>query len=331
MSNQRSGTAHATGDMKYHKFFPPGLLTWRELAAKAGHEFVEDNLMSKAAEMSYYFLLAIFPFLFILTTVLGFMAGPGSAVLTAIEEYVRQVVPSSGYGLVIQTLHQVQTSAGAGKLSFGIIGTLWAASMGVSSIMDGLNRAYGVKEERPWWKIQLLAIALTLILGTFIVLALLLVLYGERLFGYAATRIGVFRAYSAVWSIGQWVLIVIMVWFALAFIYRFAPDLRKNRWAHVTGGAVVGTVLWIGVSLGLRFYLHFFNTYQATYGSLGAVIILLLWFYLSGIAILVGGEVNSEMENAQAAAGDGDARLTGEKTPGERARYRELQNAPKTG
>lgn len=313
--------------MKYHKFFPPGVLTWRELLKRVSHHFAQDNLMSKAAEMSYYFLLAIFPFLFILTTVLGFMAGPGTAVLRAIEHYVRQVVPRSGYGLVIQTLHQIRVSAGAGKLSFGIIGTLWAASMGVSSIIDGLNRAYSVKEERPWWKAQLLAIVLTIILGTLIVAALLLVLYGERLLGYAATRVGVFHAYSLTWSVGQWVLVIFLVWSALAFIYRFAPDLRKNRWAHVTGGAVVGTVLWIGVSLGLRFYLRFFNTYEATYGSLGAVIILLLWFYLSGLAILVGGEVNSEMENALAAAGDSDARLAGEKIPGERVRKPELPKA----
>jgi membrane protein len=309
----------------FHKFLPPGVLSWAELLRRVGREFFGDNLMAKAAEMSYYFLLALFPFLFILTTVLGFMAEPGSVVLKGIEHYVRRVVPRSGYGLVIETLHQVRTAAGAGKLSFGIIGTLWASSMGMSSIIDGLNRAYGVKDERPWWKAQGLAILLTLILGTLIVIALLLILYGERLLGFGANRIGLFREYSMAWSVGQWALVVVMVWFALAFIYRFAPDLHRNRWAHVTPGAAVGTILWIAMSLGLRFYLRFFNTYQATYGALGAVIILLLWFYLTGIAILVGGEVNSEIENAAAAAGDRDARLAGEKTPGERARTKAAQ------
>ncbi|HTW67028.1 MAG TPA: YihY/virulence factor BrkB family protein [Bryobacteraceae bacterium] len=304
----------------YHRFFPPGVLGWPRLLRRVGREFLGDNLTAKAAELSYYFLLAIFPFLFILTTILGYMAGPGSVVLTALEHYFRRVVPPGSYGLVIETLHQIRSSAGAGKLSFGIIGTLWAASMGMSSIIDGLNRAYQVKEERPWWKVQCVAVLLTFVLGTFLVIALLLVLYGERLFGFMANRMGVQRMYALAWSIGQWFLVVVMVWIALAFIYRFAPDLHRNRWVHVTPGAAVSTGLWIVASLGLRFYLRYFNTYQATYGSLGAVIILLLWFYLSGIAILVGGEVNSVIENAEAAAGSRDARFAGEKTPGERAR-----------
>ena len=298
-------------------FWTLGGLTWRDLLKRVYHEILDDDIFGQAAKLSYYFLFATFPLLLILTTALGFMAQTGSDVLTETLAFVRRVAPRSGYNLVVSTLHEVRTGAGGGKLSFGILGTLWAASMGVSAIMDALNKAYEVEEERPWWKAKLLSIVLTIGFGLLLIIAIVSFLYGSRLLKFLAVEAGVAEWWAIIWSYAQWPVVVAFVVIAFALLYRYAPDLHGAKWAHVWPGAVSGAILWLLVSFGLRMYLTYFNRYNATYGSLGAVIILLLWFYLTGAAILIGGEVNSEIENAAAAAGEADARLAGEKTPGE--------------
>ena len=143
-------------------------------------------------------------------------------------------------------------------------------------------------------------------------------LYGSQLVEFLASQVGLHQLWVVFWVVARWPLAIVIILAAFMIIYRFAPDLKRETWARTIPGAVVATALWLAASVGLRIYLHLHNTYDATYGSLGGVIILLLWFYLSGAAILVGGEVNSEIENAAAAAGEPDAHLSGEKAPGDR-------------
>ena len=165
----------------------------------------------------------------------------------------------------------------------------------MSAIIDGLNKAYEIKDERPWWKSQLLSIFLTIALSIFTVIALAIVLYGNRIGEFVANKAGLGRQFEIAWRIVQWPIGLGIVLLAFVLLYRYAPDLRGLKIRNVAPGAMIAVVLWLVVSIGLRIYLHYFDHYGATYGSLGAVIILMLWFYLTGAAILIGGEVNSEL------------------------------------
>jgi membrane protein len=175
-----------------------------------------------------------------------------------------------------------------------------------------------LKETRPWWKQRLTAIGLTVALSIFIIGALILVVAGGRIAEWLAAHYGLGPVFPVGWKIVQWPVALACMTFAFALIYYLAPDFREQAWQWLTPGAVIGVVLWLLVSLGFRVYLHYFNSYNATYGSLGAVIILMLWLYFTGAAVLIGGEVNSEIENAAAQQGDPEAKEKGEKAPNEK-------------
>jgi membrane protein len=294
-----------------------GGLTWKELARRVWQQISEDDVWGRAAQLSYYFLLALFPLLLFLTSLLGYFAEAGTELRNNLLSYLAQVMPASASDLVHNTVEEIAQAKGGGKLSFGILATLWAASNGMGAISESLNAAYNVKEQRPWWKVRLVSVGLTVALAVLIISALTLVLYGGEIADKVAASFGLSDAFTITWKILQWPIILAFVLLSFNLIYYFAPDLRDQDWKWVTPGAVIGLALWLLVSFAFRAYLHFFNSYSATYGSLGAVIILMLWFYLTGAAILIGGEINSEIENAAAEEGEPDAKERGEKDPGE--------------
>ncbi len=294
-----------------------GGLKASELARRVLKESRADDVLGQSAKLSYYLVLAVFPLLIFVAALMGLFA-TGSDMLRNLLAYWRHVLPAAAYQLIAATLREIGSNSGGGKVSIGLAGTVWAASNGMTAVMDGLNKAYEVKEARPWWKAQLLSMGLTVALAIFIIVALAIVLYGNRIGELAANHIGRGEEFPAVWSIIQWPLVLGFVLLAFTLLYRFAPDLHGVEWEQVTPGALVAVALWLVVSVGFRVYLHYFNHFGATYGSLGAMIILMLWFYLTGAAILVGGEVNAEIENAAARRGVPDARLPGEKAPGDK-------------
>jgi membrane protein len=274
-------------------------------------EIQQDDVFGRAAQLSYYFLLALFPLLIFLTSIIGMLLGTGSALRQSLFGNLAEVMPPSAYRLIESTMVEISKGSSGGKLSFGLLAALWAASNGMGAITEALNVAYDIKESRPWWKNRLQSIGLTVALSVLIITALLLVLYGGKIdFG---------TAFVNTWKIAQWPIVFAFMLLAFALIYYFAPDLRKQRWAWVTPGAVLGVVLWLLASFGLRTYLNFFDSYSATYGSLGAVIILMLWLYLTGVAVLVGGELNAELEHVAATLGVSGAKEKGEKQPDESA------------
>ena len=182
---------------------------------------------------------------------------------------------------------------------------------------ESLNAMYGVHESRPWWKKRAWALALTAVLVILILSALVLVVYGGEIGETVAARIGQGTLFTAVWTALQVPVAIFFVLLAFALIYYFAPDLYDQKWYWITPGSLLGVILWLIASSVLRIYLHYWNAYSVTYGSLGAVIILMLWFYATGIAILLGGKINAEIENAAARAGVPEAKLHGEKEPEE--------------
>lgn len=295
-----------------------GKLSWRELAKRVWNEIQEDEIFGRAAELSYYFLLALFPFLIFLTSILGLILGSGTNTRQMLFEYLARVMPPSAYQLISQTMIEVSNASSGGKISFGLLAALWAASNGMVAISTTLNSAYDVKETRPWWKQRLTVIVLTMALSVLIISALILVVAGGSIADWLAGTFGLGSTFPMAWKIIQWPVVLGCMIFAFALIYYFAPDLHEQKWAWLTPGSAIGVVLWLLVSIAFRVYLHFFDSYSATYGSLGAVIILMLWLYFTGLAVLIGGEINSEIEHAAAEQGEPDAKEKGEKAPQER-------------
>lgn len=295
-----------------------GGLGWRRLGKRVWKEIQEDNVFGRAAELSYYFLLALFPFLIFLTSVIGLVLGSGTSTRHMLFNYLARIMPPSAFQLIDSTIGEVSAASSGGKLSFGLLAALWAASNGLTAITDSLNTAYDLKEGRPWWKQRLVAIGLTMALSVLIIGALVLVVAGGKIAEWLAVTYGFGPVFPMTWKIVQWPVVLAVMILAFALIYYFAPDFREQAWQWLTPGAAIGVALWLLVSVAFRVYLHFFNSYSATYGSLGAVIILMLWLYFTGAAVLIGGEVNSEIEHAAAQQGEPKAKEKGEKAPDEK-------------
>jgi membrane protein len=304
-----------------------GGLTLKDFGKRVWSEIQKDEIFGRAAQLAYYFLLALFPLLLFLTSVLGLLMGSGSGVRHNLFNYLSKVLPGDAFKLVDSTMYEVSAASGGGKIAFGILAALWAASNGMGAITQALNVAYDVKESRPWWKQQLTAIGLTIALAVIIISALLLVLYGGRIGDHIAASYGFGEVFTFTWKLLQWPIALAFMLFAFALIYFIAPDLHQQKWAWITPGSIVGVGVWLLVSFGLRTYLQYFNSYSRTYGSLGAVIILMLWLFLTGVAILIGGEVNSEIEDLAAKEGVPDAKEKGEKAPDEKGDGRSVSKA----
>ena len=263
------------------------------------YQRINDHaLLARSAQLSYYFLLALFPLLVFLVTLLGYFAQAGSQLRSSLLSYLGTVMPYSAITLVRATLDEVSDARGGGKLSFGLLAALWVASSGMGAISDTLNVAYDVKETRSWWLRRLISIALTVGLTILIVAALLIVLYGGEIGEKLAASLGYSQIFQRAWNIVQWPIMLVFVFLTFELIYYFAPNLPRRRWRWLTPGGIVAVALWLLISFGLRLYLNYFNSYSRTYGSLGALIVLMLWFYLTGMAVLLGGEINSEVEGA---------------------------------
>ena len=256
----------------------------------------QDRIFGRAAQLSYYFLLALFPLLLFLINILGYLAQQGTVLRDKLLVYLAALMPASAFLLVHNTLDEISASSGTGKLSFGLLAALWAASNGMGAISDTLNIAYNVNERRPWWKVRLISVGLTVALAILILAALAIVLLGGTIGEAVATRYGFGNVFTIVWKIVQWPIALLFVLTTFNLVYNFAPNIPAQTRRWITPGAFVGVGLWLAVSFGFRLYLGFFDSYSVTYGSLGAVIILMLWFYLSGVAILIGGEVNCELQ-----------------------------------
>ena len=286
-------------------------ITWPELLRRTWKEINDDNCLGMAAQLAYYFILALFPALLVVVAIASYF--PPATMQTVIASLDR-VMPPEAFALISDQLQAISDGDDAGLLTLGVLGALWSSSAALTAIIDTFNRAYDIEESRPWWKVRLLAIGLTLGIAVFILTAFALVVAGPELARWLVGRFGLASAVATVWTIVQWPLVFLLVAFGVAMTYYFAPDADQD-WVFLTPGSVVATVLWVLASLGFRFYTQHFGDYNATYGALGAAVLLLLWLYVSGLSILVGAELNAEIEHASPEGKD-----KGEKAPGQRRR-----------
>jgi len=271
------------------------------IVRRTWNSVMNDNLFGSAAELGYWFLFALFPTLVSESSILGLAIRRASGNYDQLLHYMALLVPPSAFDIVFATFNEIVKRSSGRKVTFGLAIALWAASAGFSAIQGSMNTVYKVKETRPYWKVRgaavlistLLSLLITAILGS-----LLAADFMARLTTlHIAHRLLAITAAITIRVLG-WMTAAGLLALLFAMIYYWAPDVKQRRWRWLSPGAAIGIVGWVLASVGLRVYLHFFDNYSATYGSLGAVIILLTWFYLSGLMLLIGGEVNSEIEAA---------------------------------
>lgn len=275
-----------------------GGLAWKELFRHIWKQFWKNRVLDQSAKLSFYFLLSLFPLLLFLIGLFGLMLQSSPDLRQALLKSLAAVVPDSASGLIDTTFGEITEGSGGVKLSLALLFTLWSASQGMLAIVDGLNSAYEVGESRPIWKTYLLASGLTLVVVVLIAAVLLLLIYGGRFSEIVVSHFGFSGSIAVLWQVLERLLLLAFVLLAFNILYVYAPNVKHQRWHWLMPGTVVGVTLWLLVSFGFKLYLSFFDNFTVIYGSIGAVIILLLWFYLTGMAILVGGEVNSEIEKA---------------------------------
>lgn len=284
-------------------------ISWRELLTRTAQQTMQDNVAGLAAQLAYYFFLALFPALLFLIALASFFPGD---VIQQMVEAMRSVAPPAVIEILESQVRQIAEGDDAGLLTFGILVALWSSSAAIVGIVDAMNRAYDIEEGRPWWKVRVVAIGLTIGLALFVLTAFTLVLLGPTMARWLAAHLGFGPAFLMAWNLIQWPLAFALVALALAIVNYYAPDAEQD-WEWVTPGAVLATLLWLLASIAFRIYVTNFADYNETYGSIGGVMVLMLWFYVSAFAVLVGAEMNAEIEHASPHGKD-----KGEKVPGEK-------------
>lgn len=288
-----------------------GGLSVKTLARLVYAELSKDDVWGYAAQLAYYFLFSLFPFFIFLAALLAYIPVPD--LMEQIMTLVRDFVPKEAGDIIEDNVIELVSRPRGGLLSFGILLALWSASSALAAIGECLNRAYGVKESRPYWKVRGLAMILTVGLAVLIISSMVLLIFGPQLGGVIADRFGVGSAFDIAWSYFRWPLVVFLMILTVALIYYFTPDVEQE-WRWITPGSVISVLAWIAMSLLFGYYVENFGQYDKTYGSIGAVIVLLTWMYLSGFFLLLGGEINAEIEHAAEGGKDkGEKKIPGSK------------------
>jgi membrane protein len=281
---------------------------WGVLFKRTIKETIVDNCFGLAAQLAYYCFLSVFPALLVIVALASVF--PGN-VLDQILAWFGSFAPPDVLRIVTTQIQLIRESGHTGLLTFGVLGALWSSSSAMSATIDTLNRAYGIREARSWWKVQSLAIVLTITMSIFVLISFTLIVAGPEIAETAAAHHGFGPIFEWTWKILQWPVIFLLISEGFAAVYYLAPDVEQ-RWPWILPGAHLATGLWLLISLGFRFYVTHFGQYNRMYGAIGGVIVMLLWFYLSGLVLLFGAEFNSEIEHASPYG-----KAEGEKVPGE--------------
>ncbi|PLT32961.1 YihY/virulence factor BrkB family protein [Bacillus sp. V5-8f] len=253
-----------------------------------GQEIKEDRATGLAAEQAYYYMLALFPMLILLLSIVPYLSiEPQKAI-----DFIGTVMPAETSDVFKDNIITIVSDRNGGLLTFGILGTLWSASNGMNAFIHSMNIAFDVDETRSFIKARLLSIGLTLGLILAFIVALSLPVFGKIILDLINKIVSIPESMQILFSILRWVVAIVVIAFVLAMMYRFAPN-KHYPFKQVIPGAVAATVIWQIISLGFSFYVSHFGNYSSTYGSLGGVIVLMLWLYLTGLALVIGGEINA--------------------------------------
>jgi membrane protein len=281
-----------------------------ELLKRTLKDSIQDDALGLAAQLAYYFFLSLFPALLFIVALASFF--PLYNFADELTRLLAPIAPAEVLTLLTDQLATLSNSDDVSLLSIGLITALWSSSAALVSIIQAMNRSYDIEESRPWWKVRLTAVALTFGLAFFILISFALVVAGPQLADFLGGRLGLAPAFTLAWKILQWPVAFFLVATGFGLVYYYAPD-AEQEWVWITPGAVVATALWVLASLAFRVYVVNFGNYEEAYGTLGAIILTLLWFYLTGLVMVIGAEVNAEIEHASPWG-----KQPGEKVPGQK-------------
>lgn len=266
-----------------------GVLT---VAKEAIKDFFADDMTTYASALAYQVLFSIFPFIIFLIALLGFLRL--SRFFDWLRTHAEMVFPQQVLPQVNQVIDELQRQEG-GLLSLGVLVALWTASAAVRALINALNVAYEVRESRPAWKLYPLSILYTLGLAVLLISAAVLLVVGPQAMQWLAHQVGLEQIFVQIWAWLRWPAALLLLMIALAMIYYAAPNVR-HRFRLITPGAVVAVLVWIAASIGFDYYVRNFADYNAMYGSIGTIVVLLLYFFLSAAVLLFGAEINSVLE-----------------------------------
>lgn len=258
--------------------------------------FWEEDVLSRSAQVAFYLSFSLFPLLLFLVNLFGLILGKASDLRLELFSYLRQIMPYSAYDLVQKTILEVTENSSGGKLTFGFIIALWSASAGIDSLRVALNHVYKLKETRSWWLTKLESLLYTLLLIFLMSFVLGIVFYGWKFLLLVLTLVKFPIESFITLQIIQWVTFITLLFLIFGLLYRYLPNQKDNRCSWISPGSITAIILWVLLTNGFRLYLNYFNNYDKTYGSLGAVIILMLWLYLTALVILIGGSLNQVID-----------------------------------
>ena len=266
---------------------------WKRFFVRLYERSFDADIFNRAAQIAFYFSFALFPLLFFLVSLFGLILDSSEGMKNELFEYLRQIMPASVFALVEKTVVEIVDNSSSGKAMIGLVIALWSASAGVDAIRTALNAIYNLKESRSWLRTKVQSLFLTFVISLLTTVVLAVVFYGWELIQFALNGIGFMVTTSLILVAIQWISTLLVMLFACEIIYNLLPDFKKFRWDWITNGSIVAIVLWIVLTSGFRLYLGYFNSYNKAYGSLGAVIIMMLWLYLTAMALMIGGVINA--------------------------------------
>ncbi|MFB5198218.1 YihY/virulence factor BrkB family protein [Neobacillus sp. KR4-4] len=252
------------------------------------HRIDEDDLPGLSAQLAYYFLLSLFPLLIVLFTLLPYFPIPHQDMLGIVRDFA----PSEAMDLIEKNVHDIMNHRNGSLLSFGIIGTIWSASNGINAIVKAFNKAYNVKESRSFIVSRGMAILLTFGMILVLILAIVLPVFGREIGIFLFSQLGYTTEFIKLWNALSWLVSAIILFLIFTGLYWIAPNV-KLKCRSAFPGAAFATVGWIVSSIGLTFYVGNISNYSLTYGSIGAIIVLMIWLYISAFIIILGGEINA--------------------------------------
>ncbi len=276
-------------------------------------EYENDAVADSAAALGYYFVFALFPFLFFLATLTAFVPFVRNSVDTLLSR-AHAILPEQALGLIDTHLRGLVETPRPRLLTLGLLATLYSASRGVDALRKTLNLAYDVKESRKWWRTELVAFGMTIGGAVLVLVAITALTAGGSAGFWLARHVGIAHQYVLVWSWLRWPVTAAVIMLCVALAYYVLPDV-KQKFKFITPGSVIGTLVWLLATWGFTTYAENFGSYNVTYGSIGGVIVLLTWFYISGFIFLMGGEMNAIIEHAAPDGKDKGARAPGEAAP----------------
>jgi len=290
-----------------------GRLSWKAFFKTVYREYNHDNVADTAAVLGYYFVYSLFPFLFFLATLTAYIPNVQASMGTLLAR-AHALLPAQAMEIIDKNLRALVNQPRPHLLTVGLAGTLYSASRGVDAVRKALNLAYDVTESRPFWKTELLAFGMTIASAALVLFGIAGLIAGGDVGLWLAGKLDIAPVYAIVWHWLRWPVTALLIMSCAAVGYYLLPDVEQE-FRFITPGSIVGTLVWLVATWGFSVYAGHFGSYNVTFGSIGGVVLLMTWFYITGFIFVMGGEINAILEAASDEGKASGARAAGEAPP----------------